>query len=70
VHVEQLCDGVFHCKERDDETFCSLSCPQACRCQGLAFVCSQPFPAHLHPQVRYLDAHGSGEKDVTVTSHK
>ena len=60
VHASHMCDGVFQCPQHDDELFCRLTCPQGCRCQGLAFVCPQPFPAGLHPQLRYLDARTSG----------
>ena len=60
VHVDQLCDGVAQCPWRDDELLCEATCPQHCRCQGLAFVCHQPFQADGFPQVRYLDASGSG----------
>ena len=60
VHPSHMCDGVYQCPQRDDELFCRLTCPAGCRCQGLAFVCSQPFPATRHPQLRYLDAKDSG----------
>nr|KAG5688229.1 hypothetical protein BaRGS_003128 [Batillaria attramentaria] len=35
-------------------------CPEGCRCQGLAFVCTKSFPVHNYTQLRYLDASGSG----------
>ena len=60
VHAVHMCDGVFQCPEHDDEVFCQLSCPEGCRCQGLAFVCSLSFEAHLHPNLRFLDARNSG----------
>jgi len=56
LHPHHLCDGVFQCPRRDDELLCDVSCPGGCRCQGLSAVCQHPFPAHLHPQLRYVDA--------------
>ena len=56
LHPRHLCDGVFQCPRRDDELLCDVSCPGGCRCQGLSAVCQHPFPAHLHPQLRYIDA--------------
>ena len=58
--VDQLCDGFAQCPWRDDELLCEATCPQTCRCQGLAFVCHQPFQADGFPQLRYLDASRSG----------
>ena len=56
-----MCDGWPQCPQRDDEWLCDSTCPQPhCRCQGQAFVCRTPFPAHHHPQLRYLDASWSG----------
>ena len=60
VHVDHVCDGWSQCPQRDDEWLCGMVCPPQCLCQGHAFLCSQPFPAHLFPQLRYLDARGSG----------
>ena len=60
VHVDHLCDGWSQCPQRDDEWLCGMVCPPECLCQGHAFLCSQLFPAHLYPQLRYLDARGSG----------
>lgn len=61
VHSVHLCDGVFHCPQHDDEWMCerAVVCPQECVCQGLAFVCSRPFPAREYPDVRYVDASSS-----------
>ncbi|XP_070182592.1 G-protein coupled receptor GRL101-like [Littorina saxatilis] len=56
VHVEQVCDGVAQCPRQDDELLCDATCPEECVCQGLAFVCPRPFPAHSYPPLRYLDA--------------
>ena len=60
VHVDHVCDGWSQCPQRDDEWLCGMVCPPQCLCQGHAFLCSRPFPAHLFPQLRYLDASGSG----------
>ena len=43
VHVTHVCDGVIHCPEKDDEMYCDLTCPQGCRCEGYAYVCSRMF---------------------------
>ena len=59
LHPDHLCDGVFQCPLQDDELLCDVSCPPGCRCQGLSAVCPRSFPAHLHPQFRYVDAGGS-----------
>ena len=55
-----MCDGWHQCPQRDDEWLCDMTCPAQCLCQGHAFLCPQPFSAHLFPQLRYLDARGSG----------
>ena len=62
VHIDHLCDGWSQCPQRDDEWQCDMTCPAQCLCQGHAFLCSQPFSSHLFPELRYLDAHGSGMK--------
>ena len=59
LHADHVCDGIKQCPHQDDELLCDLVCPLHCQCQGLAFVCSQPFPAQQFPQLRYLDAHHS-----------
>nr|KAG5702061.1 hypothetical protein BaRGS_032310 [Batillaria attramentaria] len=46
-------------EQMDDELLCDLTCPEGCRCQGLAFVCNQSFPASSYPDLRYLDASAS-----------
>ena len=60
VHADYMCDGWPQCPQRDDEWLCDMTCPANCRCQGHAFLCLRPFPAHLFPQLRYLDARSSG----------
>ena len=60
VHVDHVCDGWSQCPQRDDEWLCGMVCPPECLCQGHAFLCPQPFSAHLFPHLRYLDARGSG----------
>ncbi|XP_070198701.1 G-protein coupled receptor GRL101-like [Littorina saxatilis] len=59
LHPSHLCDGWPQCPQRDDELNCNENCPSVCQCQGLAFVCPQPFPAHNFSNMRYLDAEGS-----------
>ncbi|XP_070198472.1 G-protein coupled receptor GRL101-like [Littorina saxatilis] len=60
LHLSHLCDGWPQCPQRDDELNCDVPCPSVCQCQGLAFVCPQPFPTDNFPDLRYLDAEGSG----------
>ena len=60
VHADHLCDGWPHCPQHDDEWLCNMTCPAQCLCQGHMFLCSKPFPAHLFPHLRYLDARQSG----------
>nr|KAG5705188.1 hypothetical protein BaRGS_011214 [Batillaria attramentaria] len=55
--------------QQDDERFCSLSCPQQCRCQGLAFVCNRRFQVDLFPDIRFLDGSGSGVTPAELTSN-
>ena len=60
LHPDHVCDGWNHCPQQDDEWFCAPSCPAACTCQGLSFTCRRGFPVDAYPDVRYLDASGSG----------
>ena len=69
VHSDHLCDKWPHCPQRDDEWLCNMTCPTQCLCQGHSFLCSQPFAAHLFPQLRYLDARGSGIRPSTLTDN-
>ena len=40
VHPDNVCDGVHHCPLFDDELFCNFTCPDVCKCYGLAFSCT------------------------------
>ena len=60
VHTDHLCDGWPQCPRHDDEWLCDMICPVGCFCQGLAFRCYQSFSVSLFPELRYLDASGSG----------
>ena len=60
AHADHLCDDWPQCPRGDDEWLCGMTCPAQCLCQGHAFVCHKPFPAHLFSQLRYLNARGSG----------
>ena len=60
VHADHMCDDWNQCPQHDDEWLCDIPCPAQCLCQGHAFWCPRPFSAHLFPQLRYLDARGSG----------
>ena len=70
VHVDNLCDGWPHCPQRDDEWVCNMTCPAQCLCQGHAFLCPRPFSAHLFPQLRYVDAGGSGMTPSNLNDNK
>ena len=70
VHADHVCDGVFQCPEHDDELACGLTCPDKCQCQGYAFVCAGKFPAKDYPELRYLNADGSGIKLQDVSSNR
>ena len=71
VHPDHICDGWPQCPRHDDELLCNLTCPRGCHCNGLTFICRQPFPAKDFPGLRYLDASGSGMKieDLTENSY-
>ena len=69
LHPSHVCDGWPQCPQRDDELLCNASCPSVCQCQGLAFVCHQPFPANNYPDLRYLDAEGSDIKPANVSDN-
>ena len=61
LHADHVCDGLFQCPQYDDELLCEkMACPDVCQCQGLAFVCNANFSASSYPDLRYLDASGSG----------
>jgi hypothetical protein len=50
-----VCDGWEQCPKGDDELICDVGpCPEGCLCQGLAFVCHQPFSSNGFPSFRYL----------------
>ena len=69
VHADHLCDGWPQCPQRDDEWLCDDGCPPGCACQGHATVCSHPFNVTSFPDLRYLDAAGSGMTLDDVTGH-
>ena len=61
LHPDHVCDGVFQCPQYDDELLCEKPAyPAVCQCQGLAYVCTVKFSASSYPDLRYLDASGSG----------
>ena len=60
AHAVHLCDGWPHCPQHDDEWLCDMTCPTQCLCQGQVFLCHEHFSAHLFPEVRSVDAKGSG----------
>ena len=60
VHVTHVCDDWPLCPQLDDELLCNQTCPLDCTCHGLAFFCLQVFAADEYPDLRFLDARGSG----------
>ena len=60
VHVTHVCDDWPLCPQLDDELLCNQTCPLQCTCHGLAFFCLQVFAADEFPDLRFLDARGSG----------
>ena len=69
VHPFYVCDGNFQCPQKDDELLCGMSCPQQCVCRGLAFTCTHTFEASVYPEIRYLDASGSGVTPVHLSTN-
>ena len=67
VHRDHLCDDVFQCPQHDDEAACEVTCAPNCTCYRHAFVCSSDFPGRFYPDLRYLDASGTG-MDLTDVS--
>ena len=70
VHSDHVCDGVVQCPEQDDELTCGMACPENCQCHGHAFICTGKFPAEHYPELRYLNADGTGMKLQDVSSNK
>ena len=60
LHAQHVCDGVFQCPRQDDELYCHPACSPNCTCYGLAATCREAFPAFRHPDLRFLDASGTG----------
>ena len=60
LHGDHVCDGLAQCPRHDDELLCNSLCPQGCVCQGLAFVCGQPFDDRRFSHLRYVDGRSSG----------
>ncbi|KAL8582328.1 hypothetical protein ACOMHN_037085 [Nucella lapillus] len=60
LHRQHLCDGVFQCPQHDDEWLCNVTCPDTCHCYGHAFICTGSFTADTYPELRYVDASGTG----------
>ena len=44
-------------------------CPENCQCHGYAFVCTGKFPAENYPELKYLNADGTGMKLQDVSSN-
>ena len=70
VHADHVCDGVFQCPERDDELMCDMTCPDNCQCYGHAFVCTGKFAAEQYPDLRYLNADGTGMTLLHVSANR
>ena len=41
LSLADVCDGVFHCPDGDDERMCNIYCPPGCQCQGLFLSCQE-----------------------------
>ncbi|KAK7105392.1 hypothetical protein V1264_016781 [Littorina saxatilis] len=65
----EICDGVFHCPQHDDELLCDISCPSGCVCYGHAFFCEVIFQVEQFPDLRFLDASGSGMQAADVNNN-
>ena len=59
VHPDFVCDGVYHCPNKDDERYCDVQCPAECVCEGHAFSCSRFFNTTAFLHARYLDLSGA-----------
>ena len=66
LHVTHVCDGWSQCPQHDDENFCSLTCPDACECQGHSYQCWHTSSLSGHTQLRFLHAKGSGIHPVDL----
>jgi hypothetical protein len=55
LHPLYVCDGVPHCPQQEDETYCQPGCPQQCTCIGYEFFCTEDLDLQLYPMLRYLD---------------
>ena len=60
LHPQHVCDSETQCPQHDDEWFCGYRCPTNCSCQGLSYTCRHEFQVEKYPDVRYLNASGSG----------
>ena len=47
-----------------------MTCPHSCQCYGLVFVCTGKFPAADYPDLKYLNADGSGMKLQDVSGNR
>ena len=70
LHPDHLCDNVYRCPLRDDELNCNVTCPESCTCYGLAFFCTRPFWVFRYPELRFLEARGTGLLPGNVTGNK
>ncbi|XP_053400437.1 G-protein coupled receptor GRL101-like [Mercenaria mercenaria] len=39
IQLKEVCDGVVHCSNGDDERLCGFVCPQKCKCIGQTINC-------------------------------
>nr|KAG5697925.1 hypothetical protein BaRGS_026863 [Batillaria attramentaria] len=69
VHPSHLCDGAIQCPQRDDELMCDVTCPVNCTCYGMAFFCRRSFMSRDYPQLRFLDASGTGMSLLDMTDN-
>nr|KAG5710971.1 hypothetical protein BaRGS_013705 [Batillaria attramentaria] len=78
-----VCDHRSDCKDDSDEDFCvfppcdpflqyhcgNKQCPNSCTCYGTAFFCTRIFSAALYPELRFLEASGTGMSPSDVTNN-
>ena len=69
LHVSHLCDGFYQCPQHDDELFCRVACPETCTCVGLSLFCRSRFEVGEYPEIRFLDAGGTGMTTVDAANN-
>ena len=50
VPPHEICDGISHCPQQEDETYCQ-TCPKDCQCKGTAIFCKNVTALLLNDQL-------------------